>query len=120
MSVSREEKVSINLFASVTEDSLPFLSTQMELLKQKVRPLRDGDTVQIKYDFDLDYMNGIDKRFEVICNLLQSDSVQIKSVSYSELNHGRILLQDLLNKIDIICLEGNNAADRGKTEEQGC
>jgi hypothetical protein len=116
--VTREEKVTITLQASVTKASKRMLTAQLKVLGQPL-VVKEGDTVAVSYDFAIDYLDGIDKRFQAIFKLLESGHVDIKSVNYRELKHGRILLQDLLRKMDaLIFTEETNATDRGKSKER--
>jgi hypothetical protein len=96
--VTRRENVNIKITALVTKKNRRFLENVEKLFKLPHAII--GDVYKIDYNFNLDYLDDINKRFDAIISLMARKDVKIEKISYSELNHGKILIQELLNKLN--------------------
>jgi hypothetical protein len=99
--VTRKESVVIKLSVPVTRENEKFLNTQAKLFGMH-STVFSGDTFNLTYNFDINYLNSIDSRLDSILHLIDTVDIEIKSVSCEELNFERILLKSILDKIDTL------------------
>jgi len=101
--MSREEKITINIKLDISDNNRDIINKSINILENQseISLLKSGHEVSIDYIFSIDYLNGINKRFEAILNIMNLEDIKIE-IGYKELKYGKILLKNLLDKIDIL------------------
>jgi len=99
--VTRKENVAFQISVIVTKENKELVQEALAAVGSSF-PAREGDTVRIDYSFVIDYLNGINKKFDTIMELLERKDTILESVSLSELNHGKVLIYEMLSRIDKI------------------
>lgn len=99
LSPERSEKFAIKL--EFNGKVIPEELLEKALLAFGISPLlmRDGDTLDLNYDFNIEYRNVVYK-FNLLLELFQYAS--IVKVDTKELNYGKSLIQELLCKLEQI------------------
>ena len=101
---TRSEKVGILILVDITKGNKAFLQEVIAALNISPKCMTEGDILQIDYSFGIEYLDGINKKFDLIMDLISRKDVKVESILYAELNHGKILIQEILNKMDKISL----------------
>jgi len=96
--VTREEKLTIHVAAAITEKNRDYLQSKLVALGS-TQCLRDVHSVEFIYRFDIQYLDGVNSRFESLIELLERKDVVVESASLSELNHGKALIYEMLSAI---------------------
>ena len=100
---TRKETVKISVEVLADKENLVYLQGLKDTFKL-ASCVEVDDIFSLDYTFDVSYLNGINRRFELLLDLLNQKNADVKKVSYVELAHGKILLQEILNKIEAVSL----------------
>lgn len=88
----------IHVVIKVSQKELP-VGLMRKLIKHFSRStFRDGDTFELDYNFNIDYIGDIEKSMNLILQMLNENSDVLKEVNLVEVQHGRCLIGELFER----------------------
>lgn len=99
--VTRQERINIKLSTEVTKKNQRFLQGVAEIFSIR-HQATVGDTYEVDYSFDIDYLNGVNERLHTVLNMIDRKDVVIERVSLAEVTTGICLIKELFDKLVIL------------------
>jgi hypothetical protein len=96
---TRTEDVDLSLSAIITKENIKFLTKQAKILGVG-NAFTKGDQLNISYFFRIDYLSDIDRRLTAILAITKRKDIQITLASVVALNHSKILINEILRKME--------------------
>lgn len=99
--IRRSERISITASLLVTDENKKYIHNLAQEVDFKyLKNAQCDDIASITYNFNLEYIGGIEKRFEKIIEFLNKENSKIVSVDYRELTEGKSLFLRVIKRIE--------------------